>query len=44
MHKHKHIHTIFQQNQFNIINIKLKFRILEAPLIDENMDTIIWIP
>ena len=35
MLKHKYIYSILQQ---------FKFRILEAPIIDENMDTKIWIP
>ena len=38
------IYSILQQNKFNTINIKFKFRILEVPLMDENMDTKIWIP
>ena len=36
------MHSILQQNKFNTINIKFKFRILETPLMDENMDTKIW--
>ena len=43
MLKHKYIHSILQQNKFNTINIKFKFGILEAPLMDENMDTKTWI-
>ena len=39
MLKHKYIHSILQRNKFNTINIKFKFRILEAPLMDENKDT-----
>ena len=41
---HKYIHSNFKQSKFNIINIKFKFRILEAPLMDENMDAKIWSP
>ena len=44
MLKYKYIHSILQQNKFNNINIKFKFRILDALLMDENMDTKIWIP
>ena len=39
-----YIYSILQQNKFNIINIKFKFRVLEAPLMDENMGTKISIP
>ena len=39
MLKHKYIHSILEQNKFNTIIIKFKFTILEAPLMDENMDT-----
>ena len=39
MLKHKDIHSNLQQNKFNNININFKFRILQAPLMDENMDT-----
>ena len=42
--KHKYIHNILQQNKFGTINIKFKFRILEAPLMDENVGAKIWIP
>ena len=38
------IYSILQQNKFITININSKFRILEVPLVDENMDTKIWIP
>ena len=38
------MHSILQQKKFNTINIKFKFRILEAPLMEENMDTEILIP
>ena len=34
------LHSILQQNKFNSINIKFKFRILEALLMDDNMDSI----
>ena len=34
------LHSILQQNKFNSINIKFKFRILEALLMDGNMDSI----
>ena len=44
MLKHKYKHSILQQNKFNTINIKFTIIILEAPLMDENMDTKIWIP
>ena len=44
MLKHKYMHNILQQNNSNTINIKFKFRILEAPLMDENINTKIWIP
>ena len=39
-----YIHSILQQNKFKTINIQFKFRFLEAPLMDENMDTETWIP
>ena len=42
--KHNYMHSILQQKKFNTINIKFKFRILEAPLMEENMDTEILIP
>ena len=38
MLEHKYIHRILQQNKFNTIHIKFRFRILETPLMDENMD------
>ena len=41
--KHKYIHSILQKNKFSTINIKFKFRILVAPLMDKNMDVKIWI-
>ena len=44
MLKHKYVESILQQIKFNTINIKFKFRILEASLVDENMDTKILIP
>ena len=34
------LHSILQQNKFNSIDIKFKFRILEALLMDDNMDSI----
>ena len=34
------LHSILQQNKFNSINIKFKFRILEALLMDHIMDSI----
>ena len=34
------LHSILQQNKFNSINIKFKFRILEVLLMDDNMDSI----
>ena len=38
------IYTVFyNKTKFNIISIKFEFRILEASLIDENMDNKIWI-
>ena len=40
MLKYKYIHSISQQNKFNTINFKFKFRILEVQLMDENMDSI----
>ena len=41
--KQKYMHSILQQSNFNTIKIKFKFGILEAPLMDENMNTRIWI-
>ena len=38
MLKDKYIHRILQQNKFNTIHIKFRFRILETLLMDENMD------
>ena len=43
MPKYKYMHSILEQNKFITINIKFNIRILEAPLVDENMDTKIWI-
>ena len=42
----KIILTVFcnKNKQFNTINITFKFRILEAPFIEENMDIKILIP
>ena len=34
------LHSILQQNKFNSINVKFKFRILEALLMDHIMDSI----
>ena len=39
MLKHKYILSILQQNKFSTINIKFKFRTLEAQSMDEHMDT-----
>ena len=44
MFKHKYVHSILQQSKFSNIIIKFKFRIQEVTLMDENMDTKIWIP
>ena len=43
MSKYKHTYTVFGNKTFKNMNIKFKFRILEAPLMDGKMGTKIWI-
>ena len=37
------MHSTLQQNKVSTTNIKFKFKILETPSMNENMDTKTWI-